>query len=78
MTFLLILFAVDPSFSESQEKKKTVKIEIPIEAKIVRSFKIEREEVSKPKERGEEANEVNITVLEEIDGENNTHTFIFE
>ena len=77
MTFLLILFAVDPSFSESQEKK-TVKIEIPIEAKIVRSFKIEREEVSKPKERGEEANEVNITVLEEIDGENNTHTFIFE
>ena len=78
ITFLLILFTVDPCFAEAQEKKETVKTEIPIEAKIVRSFKIEREEVSRPREGREGTNEMNVTISEEIDGENNTHIFIFE
>ncbi len=78
MTFLLTLFTAVPSFGEAQEKKETVKIEIPIEAKIVRSFKIDREEVSRPREEKPITAKGDVTVLEKIDKENNTHTFIFE
>ncbi len=77
MTFLLIFF-VDPIFAETQDKQEVVKVEIPIEAKIVRSFKIEREDISIPKNDRQVDKEMNVTVLERIDEENNIHTFIFE
>lgn len=78
MTVLLILLTVDPAFAEAQNKKETVKVEIPIEARIVRSFKIEREDMSKPMEVKQAKEEMDVKVLERVDEENNIRTFIFE
>lgn len=78
IAFLLIFFSINPSFSGAQDKGEIVKAEILIEAEIISTFKTERKETSRTEESKQVNKEMNATVLERIDEESNTHTFIFE
>lgn len=78
MSFLLIFFNINRTFTEGNGEKEIVRAEVIIEAEVIRPFKVDKGEPSKRKEGESANNEIPVTFSEKIDDENNTRTIIFE